>query len=264
MRSILFLFLMSELSIAQVRSNLFTKSEPSKKAEAIKQPLNVKETKKNQTVKLVGNLPSYLLSRIRFNSEESPIILPTNKQGIRNYDLNSGDVVNARIEESLIAFSDSKAPIRAVITSGKLKGSILLGEASLEKNSKRILVDFKKLRSINGTQLWSVQAAGLDQTGIYGIEGKLISGEEKYFAAEFLAAGAAGYADATIKRDQNALGNYVEEPGVNTVAKKALSGAFSRTADRFSEKLKSVPEYSVLEGPFEIRVLIIDQPKLSE
>ena len=107
-------------------------------------------------------------------------------------------------------------------------------------------------------------ASALDEKGILGIEGKLISGEEKYFAAEFLAAAASGYADSTIQRDQNLQGNYVEKPGTDTYAKKALTSALSKTADRFGEKLKSVPEYAVLEGPFDIQVLITEEPKLNQ
>lgn len=263
MRQLLLTLVLSSISNAQVRSNLFSKPEPIKKVEVLKvdkQP----NFKKRAVQAPSGNLPIHLANRTFFNTEESPVILPANKFGIRNYDLNSGDVVEALITESLIAFSEAKAPIRALITSGKLKGSILIGEATLEKNSKRILLDFKKLKTKNGSQLWSLLASGLDVKGILGIEGKLISSEEKYFAAEFLAAGAAGYADATIGRSQNALGNYVEEPGVGTVTKKALSSALSRTADRFSEKLKSVPEYALLEGPFYFKILVIEQPKLNE
>lgn len=263
MRQLLLVLILSNICSAQVQSNLFSKPEPLKKVEIL-QEVKQPNLKKRVTQNPSGNLPSHLANRTFFNAEESPVILPANKFGIRNYDLNSGDVVEALVTESLIAFSEAKAPIRALITSGKLKGSILIGEATLEKNSKRILLDFKKLKTKNGNQMWSLLASGLDVKGILGIEGKLISSEEKYFAAEFLAAGAAGYADATIGRSQNALGNYIEEPGVGTVTKKALSSALARTADRFSEKLKSVPEYSVLEGPLHLKILVIEQPKLNE
>lgn len=91
-----------------------------------------------------------------------------------------------------------------------------------------------------------------------------MSSEGRFFAGEFTAAAAAGYADSTIERSQNVLGNYVEQPGPSTFAKKALAAALSKTSERFAEKLKNVPEYSILEGPFPVQILITDQPILSE
>ena len=192
------------------------------------------------------------------------MILPATNKGSRLKGLRMGEVIIAIIPESLIAFPDSKAPVRARIPHGPLKGSILLGEASLEKNSKRILIDFKKFRAANSNDEYQMTASALDPGGILGIEGKYISQEPKFFAAEFLAAGAAGYADASIDRGQNAFGNNVEAPGRDTIGKKALTSALSKTAERFSEKIKSAPEYSILEGPIEIQILITDQPKQTE
>ena len=243
---------------AQLKSNLYQKPEVPHEEK--------KSPPKKQTLKSgassSGNLPSYYLARNQISMEESPVILPQAKQTTLNQNMNIGDVVQAEISESLIAFAEAKAPIRAIIKSGKLKGAILIGEATLEKNSKRILITFNKMRPEQKPQVWQVGAQALDQKGILGIEGKIISSEEKYFAAEFLTAGVAGYTDSTVERNQNAIGNYVEIPGTNTFAKKALTIALSKTADRYGDKLKSVPEYALLEGPFEIQILITESPTL--
>lgn len=252
---------------AQIRSNLYTKPETEAKEVALKGNLTQSKTITSKKRKVIspaptGNLPSYYIGRGHFTSENSPIVLPTQKQNIKSNDLFSGEVITAEIKESLIAFNDAKAPVRAIIKSGKLKDSVLIGEATLEKNSKRILIDFKKLRITSNNQNYEVTGYALDNKGILGIEGKLISGEDKYFAAEFLSAAAAGVADASIDRSQNAYGNYVEKPSTDTLAKKALVGALSTTTNHFSEKLKKAPEYSILEGSLEIQILITEQPTL--
>ncbi len=262
---VIFMFL-PMFAIAQMRSNLYQKPQAASPEKEVTKTLEPKPKKKKAQVipATSGSLPQFYLNRAISQMEESPIVLPTNRQSVLNGNLLLGEVVTAEIKESLIAFSEAKAPIRAVIQSGHLKNAILVGEATLEKNSKRILISFNKLRSGNTNQSWHLLGNALDQKGILGIEGNLITGEDKYFAAEFLAAAAAGYADATIQRDQNAYGGYTEKPGADTFSKKALSSALSKTADRFADKLKSVPEFSVLQGPFEIQVLITEQPKLIE
>lgn len=250
------IILISSLTVfSQSRTNLFTQKVEEEKTSSVV----VRRKPAGPPAPPGGNLPLELRSIGHFNSEESPIILPTNKSPIRLKGVEIGEVIQAEIKESLFAFNESKAPVRAVINRGPLSESILIGEASLEKNSKRILIEFKKLRSRSET--WSLQASALDGKGILGIEGEIISNEGKYFASELAAAGAAGLADATVKREQTSTGTYVEVPGVDTISKKAITSALSRTADRYSEKLKTVPEYAVLEGPIEIQILITDQPK---
>lgn len=100
-------------------------------------------------------------------------------------------------------------------------------------------------------------------SGTLGLKGDYVSGEAKYFTAEFIASAAAGFADASISRSTNILGNQTEERSLDTSGKKAIGSALSRTADRFSEKVRAAPEYSILEGPTTIQVLIIEQPKRS-
>ncbi len=265
MKIFITLILFVNTAIAQSRMNLFKKEETAVVAEKATIPIDEKKTEKNKkVVMLPGNLPSEYLTNKNISIEESPIVLPSNKTGIRFKDLKTGDLITAVVQESLFAFQDSKSPVRALITSGILQGSVLLGEASLERNSKRILIDFKKFRDPFGKDIFQVQAAAMDFKGILGLEGKLVSNEGKFFAAEVIAAAAAGYADSTINRDQNSLGSSVESRSEDTFAKKALTAALSQTAERFSEKLKQAPEYSMLEGPIQIQILILDQPTLTQ
>lgn len=259
------LLLIPILSPAQTRQSLFKKPvaliENQGRTLAIEKKAEVKKSKAASNTS--GNLSAELMVNISSNSiEENPVILPLNKTNIKFRQIKAGDLLQATIEESAFAFMDSKTPIRVLITQGRLKGSILLGEANLEKNSKRITIDLKKFKSADSDELYSFQASVMDYKGILGLEGKIVSNEDKFFLAEVLAAGTAGYADATISRDQNAFGNSVETRNEDTFAKKALVTALSKTAERYADKIKQSPEFSILQGPIQIQVLVLDQPKL--
>lgn len=261
MKLTLLVLLLSSITFAQNRTSIFRKSiEPN--VESSKPAEKTKKSKGSKvSVKIVGNLPSeYAAIGNGFSIEESPIVVPTNRVGLKYNAVKVGDLIQATIQESVFAFQDSKSPVRALITSGDLKGSILIGEANLEKNSKRILINFKRFRDPVQKDIFEVQASAMDEKGILGLVGNLVSNEGKYFAAEVIAAGAAGYADSTINRNQNILGSTIEIPSEDTFAKKALTSALSKTADRFSEKLKQAPEYSILQGPVQIQILVLDQP----
>jgi len=267
--SILVCLFMSSISHAQVKSNLYTKPEtkarPMSVSEKKFEDAKGKKKTKHNTFVVNGNLDTEILVvNSSFRAEDNQIILPSSPKVVRLRGLRIGDVVKAEIPESLFAFPESKAPVRARVIKGEQRGSLFLGEATLEKNSKRILIEFKKYRPERSQDDYQLSASVLDSSGVLGIEGKYVNQEPKFFAAEFLAAGAAGYADASIQRNQNVYGNYVEAPTADTVSKKALTSALSKTAERFAEKIKSASEYSILEGPIEVQILITEQPKISE
>ena len=210
-----------------------------------------------------GNLPSFYLGQSQI-SEDISLLNPSQKPVFRGTDIKIGEVLKGRLQESIIAFSDSRVPIRAIIDEGKERGSILLGESYLEKASKRILIDFKKLRLKNSDKTFQVQAHAQDLKGILGIEGKVVSNTDKYFAAEILSAMAAGFIDASVSRSPNAMGNNVEAPGLDTITKKAAASALSESTKHFAEKLKTAPEYVYLEGPLDIQLLIVEAPKTTD
>ncbi len=173
----------------------------------------------------------------------------------------TGDLVFARVPHSVIAFGEAKAPVSARVTHSDGREFVMLGEATLEKASKRILLNFRSMRDLESDEIFDVGAQGMALDGTLGLEGEYFSGESKLFAAEILAAGAAGFADASVNRNTNVLGQVNEENSLDTKGKKALGTALSRTADRFAEKQKQSPEYSVLSGPVPLKILIIEQPR---
>lgn len=265
------LLLISSIANAQVsKTNLFRK--PEVKAVAAPKPLKVspgsKIEKQLMPIRMneSGNLP--IEYRVRnftnIRANENPVTLPSSPQIMRLRALPLGTVVNANILESVVGFTDAKSPVRAVIRSGQLLGAVLLGEASLEKNSKRLTIEFKKIRLKDSQEVYQLIASAMDVDGVLGLEGEHHSGESKLFAGEIIAAAAAGFADSTIERSTTAFGQVQDQPSLDTSSKKALSGALSRTADRFAERMRASPEYSILRGPTEIKILIVDQPRLLE
>jgi hypothetical protein len=265
MRHYFLILFVCNITLGQNRTNLFKKEEPILKTETTPKTDSKKVKNKNIVSKISGNLPvEYLIHSKPISIEESPIILPTNKSGIRFRQLLSGDLVTATLTESVFAFSESKSPVRAHVNSGPLKGSVLIGEASLEKNSKRIQIHFKKFRDPRNKDIYNLEADAMDDHGVLGLVGEYVSNESIFFSAELLSAAAAGYTDSTIDRSTNILGQTTDIKNEDTFAKKGLTSALSKSADRFSEKLKSAPEYSILNGPKDIQILILDQPKLLE
>ncbi len=262
MKSGIMIFLVCNITLGQSRTNLFKKEVILQKPEERKTVAKRVGSNSGST-NSSGNLPpEYQVFRKPVSIEESPIIMPSIKSGVRFRQLYTGDLIQATLLESVFAFNDSKSPVRVMVTTGPLKGSVLVGEASLEKNSKRIQIHFKKFRDPRNKDIYSVDAEAMDDAGVLGLNGKYISNESIFFGAELLSAAAAGYTDSTIDRSTNILGQTTDVKNEDTFAKKALTSALTKSADRFAEKLKSAPEYSILYGPQEIQVLILDQPKL--
>jgi len=191
----------------------------------------------------------------------NPIVPPAQPVARDLESLLPGEMHLARIKQSVLAFNEGKAPVAAHLTDERGRKILLIGEATLEKNSKRILVDFKTARIANSSELFDFKGVAMDADGNLGLEGNYHSGEPKFFAAELAAAAAAGFADSSVNRSTNAFRNQQEKKSLDTSGKKAIGSALARTADRFAEKVRQAPEYSVLKGPMTIKVLVVEQPR---
>lgn len=241
------------------RESLYKKPEPQLEVAASREVQSAAPKAKVMSRHQEGNLDTEIKGNIIPQAEGSHVILPSAKVKLTHPGLRPGESVTAVIEESLIAFPDSKIPVRARVAQGPLKGSVFLGEASLEKNSKRITIEFKRFLAKGEENEYAVLGQAHDSKGILGVEGEYVTKEGKYFVAEFFAAFAAGMADASIKRSQNAWGNYVEEPGIDTTTKSAGAAALSKSADRLAERARSGEAYAILEGPIVIKVLVLER-----
>ncbi|MDG0816487.1 hypothetical protein [Bdellovibrio svalbardensis] len=248
------------ISISFARESLFRAtprtevSVPSARGNEVAQkPVPKQPPRKAVSTSVRGNLDKEILVISKYKVEDSAEITPKERVGLKFKGLRVGEVLSAEITEEVTVYPDSKTPVRATVSSGKLKGAILVGEATLEKNSKKVLINFKQIRQNKGEDLYQLAGYSL-------IEGEYHSNEKKFFIAEFLSAAAAGIADASINRSQNVLGNYVEEPSLDTTGKKALGAALNKSAERLAEKQRSAPEFTVVGEVTGISILITDQP----
>ncbi|MGK5087915.1 TrbI/VirB10 family protein [Bdellovibrionota bacterium FG-2] len=191
---------------------------------------------------------------------EDVVIVPEKQTGALLTGLRAGDILVAEIEQSIKASPSVPTPIRARITQGRFRNTFVLGSATFDRELKRVLLVFDKLRLPGAEQSYQLKATGLALSGQVGLEGEHHTDEGVYFAAEVLTTTAAGYADATTSRNQNALGTYQTEPSLSNATKQGAVSALSKSAERFAERARSAPEYTEIEGGRAIQIIIETNP----
>ncbi|MGK5085092.1 hypothetical protein WDW37_17530 [Bdellovibrionota bacterium FG-1] len=207
------------------------------------------------------NLPAYFagIDRHEIQASEKVIFVPkSHDPQLRG--LKSGDVVWAVVEQEITASPGLPTPVRAIATTGQFKGAYFVGEAILDRELKRILFNFTKLRLQGGDPVYTLKAAGLAPRGSIGLEGEYVSQTGKFLIAELASAAATGFVDSTINRSQTTVGSYVQEPSLGNSGKAAAVTALSKTTDRMAEQVRQAPEYTHLAGYQEIQIMIQDDP----
>ena len=270
-------------SAGNARESLFKAEVPTEtsmsleeKPKALDEQLNSVEASTTNTPTIANEKPKPHRARI---SSQAGIESGAAVEGVRSYlqipqgnstirasgvsdrllGMKVGEAHDAYIPMSLLAFKGAKAPVVARV---KLDGEIyqILGEASVEPNSKRVTIDFVKIRKNGSDIVYEMLGVAVATDGTYGIEGVVHSGEGKFFLAEVLSAAAAGFVDASVNRSTNALGNTQDERSLDTQSKKALSTAAMKTSERFAEKVKTAPEYVTVQGPLNVILLVTTAP----
>ena len=207
---------------------------------------------------LAPNLPSEYGGATR-QSTQSELVLPPKGAAEILRPIKVGDSIALEVEHSVIAFPDEKAPVIAKIESGPLRGIRFIGESTLEPNTHRIFINFSRV--IQNNRIFDFKGIGITAGGQPGFQGEYHSREAEFFGGDFIASFTAGYFDGLVPRHTNAFGQAEIDNTVDAAVKKGLSSGALSTADRFREKLKKVPEFSELKGPFPLKILILDQPK---
>jgi hypothetical protein len=219
---------------------------------------------KAQTVRESGNLPDYYEGdRSSLRAIESAVF-NSQKAGPKLKGIHAGDILKAALPQEIVASSTVPTPIQAILLSGRHQGSVLLGEATLDRELKRVLISFSRLRLKNSDESYSVKASALSPAGSIGLVGEYQTETGKFFLAEMAAATAAGVLDATTQRAQTLNGNYVTEPTLANAGKQGAVAALSKTTDRFAERARNAPEYTKLSGHQEIRIIFQDDPVSQE
>jgi hypothetical protein len=208
-----------------------------------------------------GDLPEYHADVTkRTASADGFVIVADKPPGAVLQGLRPGDILVASLEQSIKASASVPTPIRARVESGTFRKSIVLGTATLDRELKRILLTFDRLRLESSEISYALKATGLAPNGQVGLEGDHHTQEGTYFAGEILAATAAGYADATTQRTQNVMSGYQIEPSVQNATKQGAVTALSKTADRLAERSRNAPEYTEIEAGREIQIIIQEVP----
>lgn len=207
------------------------------------------------------NLPTYHqgVDRSHFEASEKVILVPK-ASDVRMRGLKSGDIVWAVVDQEIVASPTVPTPIRAQAIGGAFRGGFFLGEAILDRELKRVLFSFTKLRFKDIPAVYSLKASGLSPRGSVGLEGEYVSQAGKFLIAELASAGAAGFMDSTIQRNQNAFGNYVQAPSLTNSGKTAAAAALSKTTEQMAESVRSAPEYTQTQGYQEIQIIIQEDP----
>ncbi|MFP5519661.1 MAG: hypothetical protein ACLGGX_07135 [Bdellovibrionia bacterium] len=225
-------------------------------------PKNKRKVKKSNGQKAVivyGNIPpEYFVASSR-QSTASELVQPPKGSSELFRGIKVGDILEVSVPHSVIAFPDEKSPVIGAADSGQLSGFKFVGESYLEKNSKRIFINFTRL--VIGQQVFDLKGVGVTSEGQPGLTGEYHSREAEYFTGDFIASFAAGYFDGLVPRRTNAFGQIETDQSVDSAVKKGLSSGALSTAERFKEKLKRVPEFSEIKGPFSLKILVLEQAK---
>jgi hypothetical protein len=208
-----------------------------------------------------SNLPGYYAQVDRSEIEASEKVVYVPKAAPPRLDgLKAGDVVWAVLEQEIVASPSVPTPVRAIAVGGKYKGGIFFGEATLDRELKRVLLTFTKLRLKERDEVFLLKASGLAPKGSVGLEGEYSSQAGKFFVAELASAAAAGMVDATINRTQTAQGGYVQEPTAASFGKTAAVAALSKTTERMAEGARGAPEFTRVNGYQEIQIMVQEDP----
>lgn len=237
------------------------KASPPKKRKARKNRIRTSQSAPAAPALGVTNLPGYLQGVDHSEAEANEKVVYVPKSGNQRLKgLASGDVVLAVVEQEIVASPSVPTPVRAMAVGGSFKGAFFLGEATLDRELKRVCMTFTKLRFKDRDAVYGVKAAALSPKGSVCLEGEYVSQTGKFFLAELASAAAAGFVDSTVNRNQTALGTYVQEPSLTNSGKTAAVQALSKTTERMAEETRNAPEYTRVQGYQEIQVIIQDDP----
>jgi hypothetical protein len=207
-----------------------------------------------------GNLPPFAIRKEPLMNYQSGIVLPQNKSGGEVLDaIHTGDILKCRISQSFKAYENSQIPVRAIVTEGKLKGSILMGTALMDGKTKVVRVSFSELR-LKNDEMYTFSG------GIFAKSGEELEGEFethywKYFWSEALLSATSGYAQSTVERSKNAYGQYETENTAENAAKIGIASGISTTVKELSERAKSAPEFTKIEGPIFVEVMVLKESR---
>jgi hypothetical protein len=214
-----------------------------------------KAAKQKHTKARGAILPLEYLLPLKRESNLSELVSPPKGSRETLRQIRVGDLIDLRVQHSVIAFPDERSPVIAVAEAGSSRGLRFIGESYLEKNTHRIFVEFTRV--VQGEQVFNLKGVAVSEKGQPGLVGEYHSREALLFAGDFTASFVAGYFDGLVPRQRNVFGQMESDQSVDAAVKKGLASGALSTAERFREKLKKVPEFSEIQGPFDLKILVL-------
>lgn len=170
-------------------------------------------------------------------------------------------ILKARINDSVVAYDGSKDPVRATVTEGPLKGSVLFGYATMDKVTKSAIVAFDTFVPAGSKDTYKFLATIKDQDGVSGVKGILESDYWTYFFTQLALDTVAAAADATTQKTVSSTGRVNVVPGVDSTVRQGIAGGMAKTAERIAERNQAPPEFVRVDGPIYVRVYVMEQPE---
>ena len=210
--------------------------------------------------KSIGNLPRNLLRKKIISAAQNPVIYAKLNEKEKHTGLVRSSILNARINDSIIAYEGSITSVKAIVSDGPYKGYVLFGNASMDKVTKHVSVIFDTLLNLQNEE-YQFLAELKSVDGVQGIEGKFESDYWRYFWTQFALDTAAASVQSSAEVTRDVLGQYQVKPNSENVLKLGVAGGLSKTAERISERNQYIPEYVKVNGPIYVRVSILKQPE---
>lgn len=259
-----FYLFISQLIFAQtnISEEVIDSLEPISEQKEVHSTIQLKKSRfkpeKTSSKVIQGNLEPLLVRRSTVEDFRTPTQIPKNQDFAKESKLQIGTSLKALINSNIIAYANSESPIQATVLEGAFQGSILIGNATMDPQTKRVGVSFTKLRKKGGTGIFDISGVVRDRSGDLGLDGKHESFYWHYFWSETILNAASGFADASTQRSQQTNGGYIVVPSMDSSLKQGVATGFSRSADRIGERIRSLPEYVTAKGPFIVNVLILN------
>jgi hypothetical protein len=217
---------------------------------------------KKQVIK--GNLPAHLVRTRPSAAQESDPIQYPKLHGFNKSQMAIGEVFDCLIDQDIKAYVGSVSPIKATIASGEHKGKFFIGNATMDPQTRSIVVEFNQLRDPVSKINHQLKATVHSTSGEVGLDGTFHSRYWQYFFATILSRAAQGYSQATVERERNFFGDFQTVPTPENASKVGVVEGASATADMIAERARSAPEFITKSGPIEAKIFITETPKLTQ
>ena len=244
---------------AQAKREISSSEVSSSKVE-ISKPKEKKHTPA-QIFSSEGNLPSHQIPKKPYEKYTGAVEIVPLKAKAEYFDnVKLGDRLVVNFGQRLVAYPGSLIPVAATITAGALQGGQLLGSASMNEVTKRLIVEFSVITTTDG-QEYDIKANALAADGSYGIIGEIHSNKLDLFGLDLIFSAIKGYSLATKERGVTAFGHEYDKSNLGNAEKNALAEASSSSVDRIRNEFLKSKEFIISNPDQKALIIVTEKPK---